>query len=313
MTHSKLKLNDDKTEALLIHSHRQSHVSFPNSITVGHSNIPFSSHARNLGFIISGDLSLNRHVSHICRSAYIAIRQVSAIRRYLTVEATKTLMCALVLSRLDYCNSLLSGCPKNLLNKLQLVQNAAARLVYKAKKRDHVTPLLHSLHWLPVQARIEYKLSVICHNHFIDCSPPYISEILSVYTPSRCLRSSSDKRTFCIPKTHTRSYGERSFAFSGPKQFNSLPPNIRDLPTTSSFKKALKTHLFKKYFMWFLIITTVYGRCMTNCWCIGRMISCFECYVLVCMKHIFGWFIFGCVVFMLCKAHWALSDRGNCA
>jgi hypothetical protein len=249
MTLSKLKLNDDKTEALLIHNHKSSYAStFPTSIQVGNSDIQLTPSARNLGYILSNNMSLDKHISHICRSAYTAIRQISSIRHYLTVSATKTLVCSLVLSRLDYCNSLLSGSPKHFIEKLQKVQNSAARLVLKAKKRDHVTPLLHSLHWLPIQARIDYKLSVLCHNFFSESCPSYLTELLSVYSPSRQLRSSADMRILSVPKTRTKTYGERSLSFCAPKQWNSLPLHIRNIRTTHAFKTALKTHLFKLYY-----------------------------------------------------------------
>ena len=206
MTLNKLKLNDDKTEALLIHKHNTSSSlsSLPTSLTVGTTDIHFSSSARNLGYILSDDLSLNNHISHVCRSAYTAIRQISSFRHYLTVTATKTLVCALVLSRLDYCNSLLAGSPKHIIDKLQKVQNSAARLVFRAKKHDHITFLLHFLHWLPVQARIEYKLSVLCHNFFSDSCPSYLADLLSVYSPSRTLRSSADIRILKVPVTAPR-------------------------------------------------------------------------------------------------------------
>jgi hypothetical protein len=248
MTLNKLKLNDDKTEALLIHNHKTAHPDFPSSIQVGTSDISLSPSARNLGYILSDDLSLNNHISHVIRSAFTAIRQISSIRHFLTVNATKTLVCAFVLSRIDYCNSLLSGCPKQLIEKLQKIQNSAARMVLRAKKRDHVTPLLRTLHWLPVQARIDYKLSVLCHNFFTDSCPSYLSDLLSSYSPSRQLRSSSDTRILSIPKVRTKAYGERSFSFCAPKQWNSLPAHIRHIPTTQAFKSALKTYLFKLHY-----------------------------------------------------------------
>ena len=251
MTFSKLKLNDDKTEALLIHKHKNLSASaLPNSLQVGSSDIQFSSSARNLGYILSDDMSLNNHISHICRSAYLAIRQISSIRHYLSVSATKTLVCAFVLSRLDYCNALLSGSPKHCIDKLQNVQHSAARLVYRKNRRNHITPLLISLHWLPVQARIDYKLSVLCHNFFYDSCPAYLTKLLSVYSPSRQLRSSADTRTLFIPDTKklTKTYGERSFSVCAPKQWNSLPADIRNIGTTQAFKTALKTHLFKLYY-----------------------------------------------------------------
>jgi hypothetical protein len=241
-------LNDDKTEALLIHNHKTAHSDFPSSIQVGTSDISFSPSARNLGHILSDDLSLNNHISHVIRSAFAAIRQISSIWHFLTVNATKTLVCAFVLSRIDYCNSLLSSCPKQLIEKLQKVQNSAARMVLRAKKRDHVTSLLRTLHWLPVQARIDYKLSVLCHNFFTDSCPSYLSDLLSSYSPSQQLRSSSDTCILFIPKIRTKTYGERSFSFCAPKQWNSLPAHIRHIPTTHTFKSALKTYLFKLYY-----------------------------------------------------------------
>ena len=208
----------------------------------------FSSSARNLGYIISEDMSLDAHISHICRSAYIAIRQISSIRQYLTLQATKILVCAFVLSRLDYCNSLLSGCSQYHIDKLQKIQNSAARLVTRTRKRDHITPILHSLHWLPVRARIEYKLSVLCHNFFSGSCPLYLSTCLSVYSPSRNLRSSADTRILAKPSVRTKSYGERSFSFCAPSIWNSLPQHIRHIGSLPAFKRALKTHLFCKYY-----------------------------------------------------------------
>ena len=109
-----------------------------------------------------------------CRSVYVEPRRISSIRQYLTVEATKILVCAFVLSKLDYCNSLLFGCPHYLLGRLQKAHNSAAKLVFKERKRDHVQPLLPALHWLPVQAGIDYKLSTVCHHFFSNSSPAYI-------------------------------------------------------------------------------------------------------------------------------------------
>ena len=108
------------------------------------------SSVKNLGVTLDSNFSMSQHISNTCKAAYIQIRHISSIRHLLTTQATQTIVCSLVLSRLDYCNSLLSGCPQYLLDKLQKVQNAAARLVCKAKKSDHIHPILETLHWLPV-------------------------------------------------------------------------------------------------------------------------------------------------------------------
>ena len=123
------------------------------------------------------------HIKNVCRSAYSELRHITTIRHLLSVDSTKTLASAFVLSRLDYRNSLLSGCPKHLLEKLQKVQNSAARLVLKAHKRDHISSLLTTLHWLPIQARIECKLSTLCHSFFLWYSPCLFVR------PSPCLLS----------------------------------------------------------------------------------------------------------------------------
>ncbi|WP_419629831.1 hypothetical protein, partial [Thiolapillus sp.] len=215
------------------------------SIHIGNTDIPFSSQAKNLGVTLSSNLSMEKHVTNVCRSAYVEIRRISNIRHYLTTDATKTLVCAFVLSKLDYCNSLLSSCPNQLLNKLQKVQNSAARLVFKARKQEHIKPLLQKLHWLPVHSRIQYKISTLCYNSFSETYPLYLSELLTVYYPSRQLRSILDTKTFRIPLTKTKTFGERAFSFTGPKQWNSLPYDVRYSPSLLSFKKALKTYLFK--------------------------------------------------------------------
>ena len=246
MTENKLKLNDDKTEALIVKSNR---TTFPNvpptCILVGQSEISFSEEAKNLGVTLSCDMSMETHVTNVCKSAYIELRRISSIRKFLTVHATQTLVCSFVLSKLDYCNSLLSGCPKYLIDKLQMVQNSAARLVLKRRKREHVQPLLKQLHWLPIQSRIDYKLSTLCFNFFCCTSPDYLSDLLSVYTPARTLRSSSDQRSLCVPVTRTKSFGQRTFAFSGPTTWNTLPRDLRHSQSLSAFKTSLKTHLFK--------------------------------------------------------------------
>ena len=126
------------------------------------------------------------------------IRHISSTRHLLTTQATQTLVCSLVLCRLDYWNSLLSGCPQYLLDKLQKVQNAAARLVCKAKKSDHIHPILETLHWLPVTHRSN-KLSTICFNSISGTAPQYLSDLLQPYTPARQLRSAfPDTRTFSM-------------------------------------------------------------------------------------------------------------------
>ena len=248
MTTNKLQLNDDKTEALLF-SKKSAIISpsLPVSLHVETVNIPFAQSARNLGFMITSDMSLDKHISIIYRSAYYELRKISVIRQYLSTHSATTLVCAFVLSKLDYCNSLLSGCPQYLIYKLQKVQNSAARLILQSRKRDHVTPLLRTLHWLPIKARIEYKLSTLCFNFFSGNTPSYMSELLTPYIPRRQLRSSDDSRTLTVPRINTKTYGARTFSHAAAVQWNSLPHSIRHSQSIYSFKRALKTYLFEKH------------------------------------------------------------------
>ena len=148
--------------------------------------------------------------------------RINSIRHYLSVQATKTLVSAFVLSRLDFCNSFLSGCPQYLLHRLQKVQNNAACLILKAPKTDHITLHLRTLHWLPIDVRIKYKLCSLCFGAITSTGPVYLSDLHKIYTPSRQLRSSTDSRILCIPSVNTKLYGERSFSYTSPTFWNTL-------------------------------------------------------------------------------------------
>ena len=154
--------------------------------------------------------------------------------------------CAFGLSRLDYCNSLLASFPKYLLSKFQNVQNNAVRLIFRTTRSAHVTPMLHSLHWLPTEQRIEYKLSLLCFKIISHQAPIYLSELLHLYTPSRQLRSSTDTRMFRIPSFRTKSCGQRSFSYQAPVIWNQLPVSVRHSTSVSSFKSSLKTFPYLK-------------------------------------------------------------------
>ena len=108
------------------------------------------------------------------------------------------------MSRLDLCNSLLYGCPQYLINRLQKVQNNAARLILKVPNTDHITPHLQTLHWLPVNAKIQYKMCSLCFSAINSSGPQYLANLLKIYAPSCQLRSSADTCTLCILSVHKR-------------------------------------------------------------------------------------------------------------
>ena len=154
----------------------------------------------------------------------------------------------IVLPKLYNCNSLFYGSPMYLLERLQKVQISAARLIFQCRKQNHISPFLMSLHWLPINAGIEYKLSVIYHSFILGLSPIFLSELLSVYTPKGNLHSSSDNRIVCIPILRTKTFWHHSFSFAAPTIWNSLPSELRHADSIPKLKLALKIHLLGKFY-----------------------------------------------------------------
>ena len=243
MSENLLKLNDSKTEFMLITTRHQKNMHKDVNIKIGDSDIKPSSSARNLGVIFDSTFNQDLHVNNICKKAYCQIRAIGRIRKYLDRPSVEKLVNSLVTVHLDYCNSLLYGLSSELMQRLQKVQNTAARLILRLRKYDHITAALRDLHWLPVRRRIEFKLLLTVFKVTQGLAPCYISELLTMYQPSRTLRSQNHV-SFCVPLTRMASFGDRSFAKVAPILWNALPGNVRDCNSVPAFKRRLKTHLF---------------------------------------------------------------------
>ena len=247
MIENKLQLNDEKMECLLIRPNKCTKNLNCTFLSSGHNVMSFSTTAKNLGFHFTDDMRNDTHVQDICHKACIDIRRISSNRHLLSIDATKTLLSAFVLSKLDYCNYLFYGSPMYMLKRLQKVQNLAARLIFQCRKQNHISPLLMSLHWLPINTRIEYRLSLISHSFFLGLSPIYLSDLLSMYTPKRNLRSSSDNGILCILTLRTKTFGHRSLSFAAPTIWNSLLYELRHTDAIQKFELSLKTHFLRKF------------------------------------------------------------------
>ncbi|KAG7499322.1 hypothetical protein JOB18_034886 [Solea senegalensis] len=177
------------------------------------------------------------------------LHNIRRIRPLLTQKAAQVLVQALVISRLDYCNSLLAGLPACAIGPLQLIQNAAARLVFNLPKFSHTTPLLRSLHWLPVAARIRFKTLVLAFHATNGSGPAYIQDMIKTYTPARPLRSASTNRLAApsLRGSQRHSQNSRLFTVLAPKWWNDLPIDIRTAESLHIFRRQLKTHFFRLY------------------------------------------------------------------
>ena len=246
MLENKLKINDEKTELIVFSPpcFKNSPLINNLSINVNNNTIQQCKKVKNLGVVLDSNMSMIPQIDNLCKNMYFQMKKIALIRSYLNNTVTKTLITSLVLSSLDYCNALLSGLPENRIEKLQIAQNNAARIVEKAKKRDHAKPLLKKLHWLPVKERINYKVALTCFKCINDLAPSYLQDDLTMYQPQRALRSSLDKTLLNITRKHYKTLGERAFSHYGPSVWNKLPNNIRSEKTISTFKKNLKHHIF---------------------------------------------------------------------
>ncbi len=173
---------------------------------------------------------------------------LAKVKPYLPRKEFESVIHAFITSRLDYCNSLYVGLDQSSLQRLQLVQNAAARLLTGTKKYEHITPVLASLHWLPVRFRIEFKILLIVFKILHGLAPAYLSELLHVHTPVRALRS-SNQALLDVPRARLKNKGDRAFSVVAPKLWNSLPAHIRTAQSVGIFKSFLKTHLFSLAFI----------------------------------------------------------------
>ncbi len=161
----------------------------------------------------------------------------------LSMSNAEMLIHAFMTSRLDYCNALLGGCSARLINKLQMVQNAAARVLTRTRKYDHISPVLSTLHWLPIKHRIDLKILLITYKALNGLTPHYLSELLSHYSTPRPLQSQNSGHLI-IPRISKSTAGGRSFFYLAAKLLNNLPNTVREGDTLCKFKSRLKTHLF---------------------------------------------------------------------
>jgi Reverse transcriptase (RNA-dependent DNA polymerase) len=250
MSSNRLRLNAAKTQFIWLGSQRRlSHIdrtairaSFPNFDT-----LPV---VRDLGVLLDEELTMANHVNTLCRTCFYELRQIRVIRRNLSHEAAITLVHSFIMTRLDYCNSILVGLPLFRIRQLQSVLNCAARVVANLSKFSHISAYMRdTLHWLPVDRRIEFKLLLLSRASILRTAPDYISELflpVSGCPGRRRLRSASHGQ-YMVSRSRTSTRAGRAFSSVGPSLWNNLPLYVRSLASSviqKTFSASLKTHLF---------------------------------------------------------------------
>ena len=224
-------------------SHRKTNTAVP----VGSADLNQGPTASPMG---RGDV-IQVILPNIARTCYYELRRLASIRRFLTSTATATLVSAFVLSRIDYCNSLLFGSTNDVTSHLQRIQNYAARVIFRLPMSSSITIHLKSLHWLPVKVRSTYKIACLCYHCHSSTAPSYVTDMLHKKPlHTRNTRSSSYTMPLLNRPAHSKAtLGDRSFSFASSSVWNSIPNDVRCAPSLSSFKSRLKTYLFRSVYI----------------------------------------------------------------
>ena len=215
-----LILNADKTEIIHFASRFKNNIEKLDSLRIGGSDIIPSHCIRNLGVYQESTGSISSHVNHISKSCFFSLHRLSKIRSCLNQSTTEKLVHAFITSRLDYCNSILYGCPENEIKKLQAIQNSAARLIKIKKKSDEITPILYDLHWLPIKERIVFKLLMFVYKILNYQAPMYLTLLIDLYVPGRTGLRSANPDLLLLQRKDTnvtnKTYGWRAFNICAP-------------------------------------------------------------------------------------------------
>jgi hypothetical protein len=249
MDSNRLQMNTAKTELILFGSKTQLQKCTSKHMNVSGDTLERSSEIKYLGVTLDQNLTLKRHIALKCQKASYNLHNIRLIRNSLNKEACKQVVHGLVLSHLDYCNSIFMGLSKGDIMKMQRIQNAAAKLILNLKKSESSTVALKTLHWLPIASRIQFKVLTITHKCIHGQAPGYLTYLLKLRQNTQYnLRSEKGTNILEIPRTKAKTFADRSFSVFAPTLWNSLPDYLRQIVNLEQFRKALKTYLFKEHY-----------------------------------------------------------------
>ena len=239
-------MNNAKTEFILYGSQPQLDKCTMDEILIVDSIIKRSETVRQLGAFLDKNLNFKHHITTKCNNAMKSIIKIKNIRKYLTQSAAEILVLSTVVSHLDYCNSILAGLPNSEIQRMQKVQNIAAKLVLGKSKFHSSSECLQELHWLPINKWIQFKVLTLVFK-CLDCAGPlYLRNLLVEFPDDRKqgLCSNNMMKRLLEPRTKLKTFALRAFSVVSPKWWNQLPNHVKSCGNLSNFKKLLKTYLF---------------------------------------------------------------------
>ena len=238
MNHFFLQLNESKTQIIVCGSNKVlNEIQIQGIHLAAGTTVRFVNCVKNLGVQMDNHITFREQVVHLKQKCFSTLRNICKIRFLLTRSQLRTIVNSLVVSCLDYCNGIYFGISGQLLNQLQLIQNAAAKAVTNKYKYDHVGEDLEKLHWLNVKKRITFKIALLAYKSVNGLAPDYLKDMFRYAHHGHTLK-------LIVPQFISAS-SRRSFSYIGPKIFNNLPTSLTSSDTVDIFKRNLKTYLFQ--------------------------------------------------------------------
>ncbi len=230
-------LNEGKTEVILFGPSDALNAS---NYNLGHLHQWVTPCAKDLGFWFDSGLKFDKQINGVVKSCFFHLCRLAKVKSFLSIKNFEKVIHAFVISRLDYCKSLYYGINCSSMERLQLVQNAAASLLTGTCKYQHISPILISLQWLPIKLRVEFKILILVFKSLNNLALVYLTELLHSHKPVRSLRSEHSKM-LSVPRSRLKPCGDRAFAVARPTLWNNLPVAIRTAPSLYTFKSMLKS------------------------------------------------------------------------
>ena len=235
-----LQLNPGKTEIIVFGTSKLlSEIKIHGTFLSNGVCVRFSPIVKSLGFRLDENLNFKKQISHVKSISFVKLRSIARMKQFLTNKQVEILIHAIVISLLDYCNSLYYGCDASSLRQLQSIQNRACRIIFGLKKQDDLSEKMQSLHWLKIKERIIFKTLLLVFKSVHGLAPSYINELI-------CFNNDSNNRRKSLHISVATPSHPRAFQTFAPKLWHQLPNSVKSCSSVDVFKSLLKTYLYKQ-------------------------------------------------------------------